>query len=84
MWFFKIFFQISICFIELWLIFCKFRSYERSKLQVHKNDEIQLEILKTVRWDKSLKKINHIEEHLFCMKTMEIKLTNCKKKLFSK
>ena len=22
-------------FIELWLIFCKFRSYERSELQVH-------------------------------------------------
>ena len=29
MWFFKIFFQISIYFIELWLIFYKFRSYER-------------------------------------------------------
>ena len=24
-------------FIELWLIFCKFRSYERSELQVHNN-----------------------------------------------
>ena len=35
MWFFKIFFQISVDFIELWLIFCKFRSYERSELQVH-------------------------------------------------
>ena len=36
MWFFKIFFQISIYFIELWLIFCKFCSYERSELQIHK------------------------------------------------
>ena len=31
----KIFFQISMYFIELWLIFRKFRSYERSELQVH-------------------------------------------------
>ena len=36
MGFSKIFFQISIYFISLWLIFCKFRSYQRSELQVHK------------------------------------------------
>ena len=35
MWFFKIFFQILVYLIELRLIFCKFRSYERSELQAH-------------------------------------------------
>ena len=43
MWFFKIFFQIPMYFIELWLIFCKFRSYERSELQVHR--ELNLELI---------------------------------------
>ena len=43
MWFFKIFFQISIYSIELWLIFCKFRSYERSELQVHRTGNIQFQ-----------------------------------------
>ena len=37
---FQIFFQISIYFIELWLIFCKFRLYKRSELQVHKEKNI--------------------------------------------
>ena len=41
MWFFKIFFQISINFIEFWLIFCKFRSYERSELQVHTGEGLR-------------------------------------------
>ena len=44
--FFKIFFQISIYFISLWLMFCNFRSYERSELQVHQNSRIFEELYK--------------------------------------
>ena len=60
-------FQNSIYFISFWLIFCKFRLYERSELQVHNKHSESIFLIVLVTGRRKRKKENVLDDADICL-----------------